>query len=96
MVRLWTLAVLAAVAAPAAMADEAAVGCEVSGYEVILINGGPVALEPGTLVRWSVPFARNSGEVTLERSLEPGAFLMLPAALGSIFLTPQTPCEASR
>lgn len=70
-----------------------ALTCQVSGYDVILINGGTEPIAVGTEVKWSVPFARQEGTHTLEKDLEPGSMAFLSGALGSSFLDSSTPCE---
>lgn len=88
---------IAALGSGAGQAEEAgtpaALTCQVSGYDVILINGGAETIAEGTEIEWSVPFARQEGVHILDRDLEPEAMVFLSGALGSSFLESSTPCE---
>lgn len=83
------------VSSSAALADDAPdrVSCRVEGYDVALINNGEEALAEGTIIHWSVPFARADGRHELVRPLEPGRLVMIGGALGSSYLDPQTECH---
>lgn len=87
---------LALGAAGVAGAQEApvALGCSVSGYDVVLRNLGPDPLPAGTLLDWAVPFARVTGSHVLTSDLAPQAMVYMTAALGANYLRPTTPCEA--
>lgn len=92
------LAAFFAASAPAqqvAAEAESPVICQVSGYDVVIVNRGATALAAGTGVAWSVRFARMEGIHLLESALAPGAIHVLTGALGSSYLGTRTPCEAS-
>ena len=74
---------------------EPAVACEVAGYDVIIVNQGSGPIPAGTKVEWSVPFAREQGELSLTKALEPDRPVFLTGALGSSYLTSDTDCQAS-
>ncbi len=101
--RMWLGPALAALAiaitgpacAQAQGATEPVVACEVAGYDVIIVNQGSGPIPAGTKVQWSVPFAREQGELSLTRALEPERPVFLTGALGSSYLTADTDCQAS-
>lgn len=74
-------------------ADESPVRCKVSGYDVIVYNEGTEPVPLGTVIAWSVPFARMEAEHTLTADLEPGDRVFLSGALGASFLGSSTPCS---
>ena len=90
---------LAVLGAGAAQAEEAAIDegltCQVSGYDVVLLNGGPEAIGEGTEVVWNVPFARKDGRHVLTRPLEAGGTVFLSGVLGASYLDPKKPCTAA-
>lgn len=89
------LAILPLVAAQAVAAQEAAPGlvCRVEGYDVAIINQGSTPFEAGTIISWSVPFSRSAGQHELDRTLGPGALVMLNGVLESSYLRPGTECR---
>ncbi|MDH3264840.1 MAG: hypothetical protein OEM24_12700 [Paracoccaceae bacterium] len=100
------LAALAAAPAAAQQADapapegegegeESPVICQVSGYDVVIVNPGTAPLAAGIGVSWSVRFARMEGVHVLDSDLAPGAIHVLTGALGSSYLSTRTPCVAS-
>jgi hypothetical protein len=89
------LALLPPVAAQTVAAQDAVPGlvCRVEGYDVALINQGETPLEAGTTINWSVPFSRSAGQHELDRTLGPGALVMLNGVLESSYLRPGTECR---
>lgn len=71
-----------------------AVACEVSGYDVIIRNAGAGPIAAGTMLGWSVPFARRQGDLTLASALPPGEVVFVSNILGT-YLGTKTPCAAS-
>jgi hypothetical protein len=66
--------------------------CTVTGYDLILRNGGDAVLPAGTAFEWSVPFARAKGTALTDRDLAPGAQFLMSAMLGASYLGPDKPC----
>lgn len=87
--------VAALASSSAALAADAPSGlsCRVEGYDVALLNHGDAPVAEGTVVHWSVPFARAQGSYEFLRPLAPGGIVMIGGALGSSYLGPGTDCR---
>jgi hypothetical protein len=94
MSRLVLMLALFIPAALPAQTPEVALGCAVSGYDVVVTNTTTLALTAGSTVAWSVRFARLEGTQTLTADLAPGASVFMTAVLGSNYLSARTPCRA--
>lgn len=79
---------------PAEEFSESSVICQVSGYDVVILNIGTTPIEAGIGVAWSVRFARMEGIHVLDSGLAPGAVHVLTGALGSSYLSTRTRCDA--
>lgn len=67
--------------------------CQPSGYDIILHNSGSAPIAEGTMIEWSVPFARMEGSHHLLEQLEPGQKAFLTGVLGSNFLSSSVSCQ---
>lgn len=90
-----SVGVFALILSSAALADDTLSGiiCQVEGYDVALINRSEAPVAQGTIIHWSVPFARMDGSHVLLRPLTPGRLVMIGGALGSSYLGPETECH---
>ncbi len=93
---LFALVIVApAAASETPPATPLSVQCEVSGYDVLLINSGTEDLPTGTVIAWSVERARSAGQETLTRPLSPDRFVLLTGANGESYLGTGVPCTAA-
>ncbi|PWK62382.1 hypothetical protein [Roseicyclus mahoneyensis] len=78
-----------------ALADDLPPGlvCRVEGYDLALINTGATPVAAGTVIGWSVPFARADGRHDFDAPLPSGGMVMLGGVLESSYLRPGTPCH---
>jgi hypothetical protein len=74
--------------------SDVALGCAVSGYDVVITNTTAAPLPAGSTLGWAVRFARLEGAQTLTVDLAPGATVFMTAVLGSNYLSARTPCRA--
>lgn len=88
------LTLLLPTATASAQVPGVALGCTVSGYDVVLTNTTAAPLSAGSTVGWAVRFARMEGTQTLTVDLAPGAMAFMTAVLGSNYLNARTPCKA--
>ncbi len=87
---LFSLVVACASAAPSGTVLD----CTAAGYDVLLVNPGPEAVESDRTVAWEVRFVRKSGLYRIADALEPGAGVFVSGALGSDYLSTPQPCTA--
>lgn len=73
---------------------EPSVHCDVAGYDILITNSAPKLIAAGTVLNWSVRFARSSGKVEVAKDMKTGDTIFLTGVLGSSYLRPGTPCQA--
>lgn len=66
--------------------------CQVSGYDLLVVNASDESFRAGTSLHWSVPFARMQGKHELTQDLQPGARAFLAGVLGSNHLDGRRSC----
>ncbi len=72
--------------------SRAALICQVSGYDLLVVNSSDKSLRAGTSLHWSVPFARMQGRHALRQDLQPGGRAFLAGVLGSNHLDGRQSC----
>ena len=70
--------------------------CITTGYDIVLVNRGTEPLAAGTVLAWSVAFARLKGEYILDRDVEPGRTVHVTGALLTTYLSKPKPCVLTR
>lgn len=78
-----------------AQADPPQTTCSAQGYDILLRNETDRAFPEGTILRWTMPFARAKGDFVLRTPLAPGHVAVLTGVLGSTYVARKMPCEVS-